>query len=225
MKITYYGHSCFELNAGGKIVLIDPFITGNELAAHINIKSLHPDFILLSHGHADHTLDAVPIAKQSHAMIISNWEIASWAARQDVKTHPMNTGGGRQFDFGHLKFVSAIHSSVLPDGTYGGNPMGMIIDDGEKSIYYSGDTALTLDMQLVPKFKIIDLAVFPVGDNFTMGIEDAIEAAKLCQVTRVMGVHFDTFGYIKIDHASAINKFKENGIELILPKIGDQITV
>lgn len=223
MKYTYYGHSCFGIEMQGKHILFDPFISGNELAKDIDIRSIRPDYILLSHGHSDHVADAITIAKQSDATIIAAYEVAVWAGNQGVKYHPMNIGGKWNFDFGTVKSVVAIHSSVLPDGTYGGNPMGFVLTSGDTSFYYSGDTALTLDMQLIPKYKPLSFAVLCIGDNFTMGPEDAMEAAKMIGCKTIVGVHFNTFGYIKIDKEITIKSFNSNGLNLILPEIGESI--
>ncbi len=226
MQVTYYGHSCFLVETGGKKLLFDPFISPNELAKHIDINTIEADYILLSHGHADHVADAEAIAKRTGATIIGAYEVAVWFAGKGIeKYHPMNTGGKWNFDFGTVKCVNAVHSSGLPDGSYGGNPMGFVITADKESFYYSGDTALTLDMQLVPLYKNISFAVLPVGDNFTMDVADAIEAAKMVKCNKVMGVHYDTFGFIKIDKAAAIDAFAKNGITLLLPAIGETITV
>lgn len=223
MKYTYYGHSCFAVEVNGIYILFDPFISGNELAKDIDIRSIKADYILLSHGHSDHTADAIAIAKQNDATIVASYEIAVWAGNQGVKYHPMNIGGKWNFEFGTVKCVVAIHSSVLPDGTYAGNPMGFVVTAGDTSFYYSGDTALTLDMQLISKYKRLTFAVLCIGDNFTMGTEDAMEAARLIDCKTIVGVHFDTFGYIKIDQQAAIKTFLSNGLKLILPGIGETI--
>jgi L-ascorbate metabolism protein UlaG (beta-lactamase superfamily) len=228
MKFTYYGHSCFSLEINGKNILFDPFITKNELAKEIDIKQIKADYVLISHGHFDHVDDAETIAKATGAKIVSNWEISQWFASRGIENyHPMNTGGKWSFDFGSVKCVTANHSSSLPDGSYGGNPMGFVIDDNnEKCLYYSGDTALTLDMQLIPlTSKKLNCGIFPIGDNFTMGIDDAVLAAEFCKVNTVIGVHYDTFGFIKIDHNKAIETFAAKGIKLILPTIGETIEI
>ena len=226
MRLTYYGHSCFMAEVNGKKLLFDPFITPNELAKHININDIEADYILLSHGHFDHVADAEAIAKSTGAIIIANYEVAMWFAGKGIsKYQPMNTGGKWDFDFGTVKCVHAVHSSAMPDGSYGGTPMGFIIISDEKNFYYSGDTALTLDMQLIPMFAEIDFSVMPIGDNFTMGIKDAVEAAKMVGSDTVIGVHYDTFGYIKIDQEKATGFFKSNGIELLLPTIGETINI
>ncbi len=226
MNLTYYGHSCFSVTANGKKLLFDPFITGNELAKHIDINTIEADYILLSHGHGDHVADVEAIAKRTGAKIIAAYEVAMWFAGKGIENyHPMNPGGKRGFDFGEVKCVSAVHSSSMPDGSYGGNPMGFIILNDEQNFYYSGDTALTLDMQLIPLFAEIDFAILPIGDNFTMGIEDAVQAAKMVQTNTVIGVHYDTFGFIKIDHQQATGIFKSQGVELRLLEIGETIEV
>jgi len=221
MKLTYYGHSCFTVEVSGKKLLFDPFITPNELAKNIKLEDIQADYILVSHGHGDHVADAVQLAKLTGAKVVSSFEIVSWFGNQGVENgHPMNLGGTWEFDFGKVKYVNAIHSSVLPDGTYGGNPGGFIVTSGDKSFYFAGDTALTLDMQLIPRFAKLDLAILPVGDNFTMGIDDAIIAADYIQCDKILGVHYDTFGYIKIDHEEAVKKFAGAGKELTLLDVG-----
>lgn len=226
MKFSYYGHSCFSANICGKNLLFDPFITGNELAKHIDINTIKADYILLSHGHIDHVADAEAIAKRTGATIIASYEVASWFAAKGIeKYQPMNTGGSWRFDFGTVKCVHAVHSSTLPDGSNGGNPMGFVIKSDEMNFYYAGDTALTMDMQLIPRFAKLDVAILPIGDNFTMGIEDAATAAKMIDARRIIGVHYDTFGFIKINHQQATDFFKNQQLELILPGIGDTIEI
>ncbi len=224
MKFTFYGHACFEIEVNGKNILFDPFITPNEKASHIDAGSLSPDYILISHGHEDHVADAIDIAKRSNAKIVSNFEIVSWFGGKGIENgHPMNHGGSWNFDFGSVKYINAIHSSVLPDGSYGGNPGGFVINTGDKCFYYSGDTALTYDMKLIADEFDLDFAVFPIGDNFTMGINDAIRASEFVNCNKVIGVHYDTFGFIEIDHSDAISSFKDNGKELVLLNIGESI--
>ncbi|WP_026999066.1 metal-dependent hydrolase [Eisenibacter elegans] len=225
MKITYYGHSCVAVETQGKTILFDPFIKHNPLAAHIDVAQLRPDYVLLTHGHADHVADAAEIALQADATLVSNFEVVEWFAKQGVqKNHPMNHGGSWNFDFGKVKYVHAVHSSTLPDGSPGGNPGGFILW-GDKTIYHAGDTALTLDMQLIPRFAQLDLALLPIGDNFTMGVEDAIIAADFIGCNKVLGIHYDTFGYIKIDPQAAKEAFAAKGKELILLHIGESLSL
>lgn len=225
MKITYYGHACFGVKIAGKNLLFDPFIRHNELAKDIDITSIPADFIFISHGHEDHIADVMEIAERTNAVLVSNFEIVTWFQTKGLKnTHPMNHGGRWTFDFGTAKYVSAIHSSVLPDGANGGNPGGFVIESAEGNFYYSGDTALTMDMQLIPKTcGKLTVAMLPIGDNFTMGIEDATIASDFIQCNHIIGIHYDTFGYIKIDHKKAIQTFKELGKELTLMKIGEAL--
>lgn len=221
MIITYYGHACFEVEVSGKKLLFDPFISPNELAKNIDITSIKPDYILISHGHEDHVADAVEIAKQSGAKVISNFEIVTWLNEQAIENcHPMNHGGKWEFEFGVVKMVNAVHSSGLPDGSYGGNPAGFVIESQEGNFYFAGDTALTLDMQLIGKMHDLDFAVLPIGDNFTMGIDEAVIAAEFIQCDQIIGVHYDTFGFIKIDHNKAIEAFKAKEKQLHLIDIG-----
>ncbi len=225
MKLQYYGHSCFSIEVGGKIILFDPFITGNPLAKAIDVNGIKCDYILISHGHADHVADAALIAKNNDAIIISNYEIVNWFADKQgcTKGHPMNHGGSWQFDFGKVKYVNAVHSSVLPDGTYGGNPGGFVITTKEGNFYYAGDTCLTMDMKLIPMFTNLDFAVLPIGNNFTMDIEEAVIAADFIECDKIVGVHYDTFGFIEINHAAAKKAFDDNDIELLLLDIGETI--
>ncbi len=223
MNFTYYGHACFAIETGGKKFLFDPFISPNELAKDIDVNAIEADYILVSHGHGDHVADLVSIAKRTGAMVIAAYEIVEWVQKQGVtNAHPMNFGP-YNFDFGKLHFLPAWHSSVMPDGAYGGNPGGFLMHGGEKKFYYSGDTCLMMDMQLIPRYAKLDFAILPVGGNFTMDADDAVIAADFIQCDKIIGIHFDTFGYIKIDHDKTKEKFKAAGKELILPKIGETI--
>ncbi len=225
MKLIYYGHSCFGVIIKGKRILFDPFITYNELANKIvDIDTIQADYILVSHGHVDHIADCVRIATQTGAKVIANWEIHEWLNKQGVtNTHPLNTGGKWNFETFSVKCTVAQHSSGLPDGSYGGNPMGFIVSSEEGNFYYSGDTALTMDMQLIPKWAKLNFAVLPIGDNFTMDAGDAAICAGMINCKTVIGVHYDTFGYIKIDHERAVKIFALAGVELKLLKIGESI--
>ncbi len=226
MIITYLGHSCFTIEVDNKVLLFDPFISSNELASSIDMKKLMPNYILISHGHDDHISDAVSIAKQSGATIISNYEIVNWLKNQGVEnSHPMNIGGHWIFDFGKVKCVNAVHSSSLPDGSYAGNPMGFLIEASAGSFHYSGDTALTYDMKLIGDYKRMNYALLPIGNNFTMGIDNALIAAEFIRCDKIIGLHYDTFGYIKIDHEESVEKFTRNGKKLLLPNIGETFSL
>lgn len=224
MNITYYGHSCFSVVAGGKHLLFDPFISGNELAKHIDLETVPADYIFVSHGHFDHLLDVVAIANRTGALVLGGWELYAYFEKQGVQhVRPINPGGQYTFDFGTVKAVIAQHSSSLPDGSYGGVASGFVVQTTEGNFYYSGDTALTLDMTLIPKWAALDFAVLPIGDGLTMGVGEAIEAAAFVQAKQIIGVHYDTFGFIKIDKADATRRFEKAGLMLHLPAIGDTI--
>lgn len=226
MKLTYYGHACFSVLIKGKNLLFDPFITGNELAKDIDVNSIPADYILVSHGHQDHTLDLVSIAERTEAKVISNFEIINWLGEQGVSNgHPMNHGGKWDFDFGTVKLVNAIHSSSFADGTYAGNPGGFVIQSEEGTFYYSGDTALTMDMQLIPRFFKLDFAVLPIGDDFTMGYEEGLMAAQMVECKKAVGIHYNTFDLVKMDKGQAQAHFNKGGIELLLPEIGETIDI
>jgi L-ascorbate metabolism protein UlaG (beta-lactamase superfamily) len=220
MKVTYYGHSCFAAQVANKTLLFDPFITGNELAKAIDVDKVPADYILISHGHADHMADAAGIAKRTGATIVSNYEVTVWFGKQGLtRTHPLNHGGGWRFDFGRVKFVNAIHSSSLPDGTYGGNPGGFVVESDEGNFYYSGDTALTMDMKLIGESTPLRFAALCIGDNFTMGIDDAIKAAQYVRCKEVLGLHYNTFPPIRIDPPAAVERFDaaHQHLHLLLP--------
>lgn len=225
MKFSYYGHSCFGISVSGKNLLFDPFIRPNELAGgKVDLDAIQADYILVSHGHSDHIADCVELAQQTGALVISNFEVCEWLGKQGLtRLHPMNTGGRREFEGFSVKCTVAQHSSGLPDGTYGGNPMGFIIYTEEGNFFYSGDTALTLDMQLIPRWAKLNFAILPIGDNFTMGAADALLCAEMIGTKDIIGVHYDTFGYIRIDHEAAKNVFAQANGKLRLPEIGSSI--
>jgi L-ascorbate metabolism protein UlaG (beta-lactamase superfamily) len=197
MKLTYLGHSGFSLELEGAQVLIDPFITGNPLAVH-QPESFSPSHIILTHAHGDHVGDTETIARRSNAEIISSFEIINYFAAKDLNGHGMNHGGGFDFPFGRVTFTPAWHSSSFPDGTYGGMPMGVVIQAAGKQLYHAGDTALFSDMALIGR-KGLDAALLPIGDNFTMGPEDALEAIKLLKPKVVIPIHYNTFELIEQD--------------------------
>ncbi|MCK0156639.1 metal-dependent hydrolase [Cellulophaga sp. F20128] len=226
MKITFLGHASLLLEINDKVILVDPFISGNpKNNGKIDKDTLHPDYILITHAHQDHVLDVEDIAKRTKATIVSNYEIATHYENKGLTVHPMNHGGSWAFDFGVVKYVNAIHTSTFADGSNGGVPGGFVLSTKEKSIYIAGDTALTMDMKLIPMFAKLDLAILPIGDNFTMGVDDAIIASNFVACDTVLGYHFDTFGFIEIDHKLAIQKFKAAGKQLHLLDFGATITV
>ena len=223
MKFTFYGHAAFELETGGKKLLFDPFISHNELAKHIDVSTLKPDYILLSHGHGDHIADVFDIQKNSGAKVICIAEIAGWLGGKGIPdAHGMNIGGGFNFDFGRVKMVNAIHSSSMPDGSYGGNPAGYVIYAEGKKIYFAGDTALTYEMKLLAG-ENLDWAILPIGDNYTMGADEAIKATDFINCKNVIGVHYDTFPPIRVNKAEVAEKFKKAGLNLQLPPIGGSL--
>ncbi|MBS1747543.1 MAG: metal-dependent hydrolase [Bacteroidetes bacterium] len=226
MKLTYYGQSCYMVEVSGMKLLFDPFIRNNPLSKKIDINSIDADYLFLSHGHGDHSADAIEIAKRTNALCISPFEVANWFGANGIeKVHPINQGGPVHFDFGSVRGVNAIHSSSFSDGSYAGNPIGFLFNTQEGDFYYSGDTALTMDMQLIPRWAKPKFAVLPIGGNFTMNVEDAIIASDFIQCNTVVGVHYNTFDLIKINKEEAIASFKNAGKILLLPAVGETIEV
>ena len=223
MKITFYGHASLGIQIKDIYILVDPFITANEKASAIDISTLKADYILVTHAHQDHILDVEAIAKRTGAEIVSNFEIVTHYQNLGLEGHPMNHGGSWDFEFGKLKYVNAIHTSSFPDGSYGGQPGGFVLEGEHKTIYIAGDTALTMDMKLIPMQTNIDLAILPIGDNFTMGVDDAIIASDFIACDKILGYHFDTFGYIEIDHEEAKRKFYDKDKDLMLLEIGESV--
>ncbi len=224
MKITYLGHASLAITIKDTHILVDPFITGNPKAeGKVDINSLKADYILITHAHQDHILDVETIAKRTNAVIVSNFEIASYFGNKGFDHHPMNHGGSWDFEFGKVKYVPAMHTSSFPDGSYGGQPGGFVIEGEHKNIYIAGDTSLIMDMKLIPMFTKLDLAILPIGDNFTMGIDEAIIASDFVECDKILGYHFDTFGFIEINHEEAKKKFYDKGKDLMLLEIGESI--
>lgn len=224
MKITYYGHSCFGVELKGKHILFDPFISSNPLASKIDMETIKADYILISHGHWDHIADTVAIAKRTDAKVVACFEIIEWFSKQGLQNlHAMNVGGKWMFDFGNIKCVAAMHSSSLPDGGYGGIPMGFIIETSQGNFYYAGDTALTYDMKLIGEYRTLNFAFLPIGDNYTMSVDNAIIASDFINCQKIIGMHYDTFEHIKIDHKKACSSFDRAGKELQLMEIGQTV--
>lgn len=225
MLVKFLGHACFYFEWKDKKFIVDPFISPNSLASEIEIDSIQADYILITHGHVDHVADVDQIAKNNpNARLISNFEIISWFEEKGLSGHSMNHGGKYSFDFGTVKYVSAVHSSVLPDGSYGGNPGGFVLWDENTSFYIAGDTALTHDMKLIPQLcPALDFAILPVGDNFTMGYEEAVLAADFIGCDKIIGCHFDTFPPIKINHEDVKSAFAVKNIDFYLPEVGETI--
>lgn len=223
MKYTYYGQSCFQLEVDGKRFLFDPFITHNSLAKHIDIKTIKADYILVSHGHGDHIADLVEIANQTNAKVIAMVEVADWIRKQGVKNVTDVNFGKSKFNFGTLRTVWAAHSSSNPDGSYGGNPVGFVLELGGKCIYFAGDTALTLEMKILADLYHLDYAILPIGGHYTMDVDDALVATKFLHCYKVIGVHYNTFPPIHIDMEEAQAKFKRENKMLLLPAIGETI--
>jgi L-ascorbate metabolism protein UlaG (beta-lactamase superfamily) len=221
MKLTYYGHSCFGVQVDGTHLLFDPFITANPKASSVDVDAIPADYILVSHGHFDHVDDVARIAKRTGATLVSNFEVVQWFSKHGVeKSHAMNLGGAWEFPFGRVKMTAATHSSSMPDGSYGGNPAGFLVESKWGHFYYSGDTALTRNMKLIGDSASLKFAVLCIGDNFTMGPEDAARAATFLEVKDVVGVHYDTFPPIEIDKKEAVREFAGRGLELHLLPIG-----
>jgi L-ascorbate metabolism protein UlaG (beta-lactamase superfamily) len=225
LKVTWFSHACFLIQTAKANLLIDPFITGNPLAP-VKADSVSADYILVSHGHGDHVGDTVAIAQRTGATVISNFEIQNWMVAQGVKNvHPQHIGGGFNYPWGRVKLTLALHGSALPDGSYGGNPCGFLFYIGGKKIYHACDTGLFGDMKLIGE-EGIDLAILPIGDNFTMGPDDALRAVKLIQPKRVVPIHYNTFDVIKQDPDSwAARVEKETAVKVAVMKPGDTIEV
>jgi L-ascorbate metabolism protein UlaG (beta-lactamase superfamily) len=227
IDFTFYGHACFALTLRcGTRLLFDPFISPNPLAAHIDVNSVAADYVLITHGHADHLADAESILRRTGAKLVSNFEIVTWFAAKGIEhADAMNHGGGIDVPFGRITYVNAVHSSSLPDGSYGGNPGGFVIRADDRCIYVSGDTALHADQKILGERHRPDVVVLCIGDQFTMGPADAALAATWAGARKAVGVHYDTFPPIRIDHNKAVREFATKGVELLLPGIGETIAL
>ncbi|MCT1532376.1 metal-dependent hydrolase [Sphingobacterium daejeonense] len=227
MKVTYYGQSCVEFDIDGTKVLLDPFISYNPLAKDIKVADIKPDYIFLSHAHQDHVADMYSIQQQSGATVATIVETAAWVRKQGVpddKVIEYNLGGTLDLPFGKVKMVFAAHSNSTVDGEYAGFPVGYVFFLKGKTVYFAGDTALTMEMKLLERHNI-DWALLPIGGHYTMDVDDAIIAAEFVNCKNVMGIHYDSFPPIKINHEEAVKKFNEADVYLALPKIGESIDI
>ena len=225
LNISWFSHACFLIEADQTKILIDPFVTDNPLAP-VKADEVDADFILVSHGHGDHVGDTISIAKRTGATVVSNFEIQNWVVGQGIENaHPLHIGGGFNFDWGRVKLTIAHHGSALPDGSYGGNPCGFLLTIQGKNIYHACDTGLFYDMKLIGE-EGIDLAILPIGDNFTMGPDDALRAVKLIEPKQVVPIHYDTFDVIKQDpQAWAVRVQKETSAKVTVMKPGDVLEI
>lgn len=197
-KITWFGHATIGVETGGYTLIIDPFFSGNP-AASASADQVKADYLLVSHGHGDHIGDTLEIAKRTHTPVISNNEIAVWLGKKNIDAHGQHIGGGHHYPFGYLKLTQAMHGSALPDGANGGNPAGFLLTTiNDQKLYFACDTGLFGDMRLIGE-EGIDLAMLPIGDNYTMGPDDALRAVKLIQPRHVIPIHYNTWGLIAQD--------------------------
>lgn len=216
MQLRFYSHSTYSIEINKMIILVDPFFTGNPMIHKNYINDMKADYILITHAHYDHISDVESIANRTQAIIIANYEIAGFFAKKGLNTIAINFGSKINFNFGDLRYVYANHSSSFPNGEYGGNPGGFIIQHDQQSIYLAGDTALTEEMKLIPKYTTLDLAILPIGGRFTMDYFDALIASNLIKCNKILGVHYDTFPEITINHNIAQKIFNDQNKELIL---------
>ncbi|HQU96043.1 MAG TPA: metal-dependent hydrolase [Saprospiraceae bacterium] len=225
--LKYLGHSCFSIHLEGYKILIDPFIRPNPLTKNlVDVDNLEADFILLTHGHSDHVADAHELSRKNGAPIIANFEVATWFEEKDCTVFGMNIGGKRNFGFGDVRMVNAIHSSNMPDGSYGGTSAGFLITSGSHVLYFAGDTALTMDMKLIPAyFGKPTLAILPIGGYFTMNHQDALIASDMIECNSIIGCHFNTFPPITIDKQEVLQSFEDQGKKIILPEINEIINL
>ena len=221
-KLTYLSHSAFLVEGSKGRIVIDPFLTGNPNAA-MAPEEVHVDFVLLTHGHGDHLGDSVAISKANGATIVAPFELANYCAAQGAEVHPMHIGGAHEFPFGRVKLTIAHHGSAAPDGTYTGNPCGFLVTMDGKTLYHSGDTGLFYDMKLIGEMTPVDVAVLPIGDNFTMGIDDAVKATEFLQPKLAIPMHYKTFDVIDVDPQAFVDKAKAKGFNARVLGFGESL--
>ena len=211
-RLTYLGHSAFLLEGTSATLVIDPFLSGNPLAK-TKPSDIRADYVLITHGHGDHLGDSIEIAKNNDATIISTFEMVNYCQERGAKGHPLHIGGGYNFPFGRVKLTIAHHGSSTPDGAYMGQPSGLLITMDGKTLYHAGDTALFYDMKLIGEMNAIDVACLPIGDNFTMGIEDAVKAAEFLHPNMVIPMHYKTFDVIDVNPNEFVEKVSGMGFK------------
>ena len=224
VRLTYFSHSAWQIESKGITILIDPFLDGNPTSP-VKSGEVSADYIIITHAHGDHIGDAIPIAKRTGATIISNFEIANWCTAQGVNAHPMHIGGSREFPFGTVKLTQAFHGSSFPDGSYGGMPAGVLVMVEGKTIYHSGDTALFSDMKLIAEMNPIDVALIPIGDNFTMGLTDAAKAVEFLKPELALPMHFKTFDVIECEPQAFVDSCKGIGTRAVVLDYGKSIDI
>jgi L-ascorbate metabolism protein UlaG (beta-lactamase superfamily) len=225
VQLTFHGHSCFEITDGQNNLVIDPYITGNPVAK-VKPSDILAHYIIVSHGHADHWGDTETIAKANHAMVITNFELTKHAANQGCMIHPLHIGGKADFPFGWVKLTIAHHGSSFGEADdYGGNPAGVLLNIGGKTIYHAGDTGLFMDMKLIGEMNSIDLALLPIGDNFTMGPIDAAKAVEFLRPKKVVPMHYNTFDLIKQDPNEFAKLARAQGVECVIMASGDKLDI
>jgi L-ascorbate metabolism protein UlaG (beta-lactamase superfamily) len=216
-KLTYLSHSAWLVESGGFTIVVDPFLDGNPTAT-VKPAEIDANYIIVTHAHGDHLGDAIPMAKASNGTIITNFEISNYCAAQGANSHPMHIGGSHMFPFGKVKLTHALHGSSFPDGSYGGNPAGIVFNVEGKNIYHTGDTGLFSDMKLIGELDKIDIMLVNIGDNFTMGVDDALKAVEFVQPKMVIPMHFKTFDIIDVEPDEFVKKLIEKGFNGLVLK-------
>jgi L-ascorbate metabolism protein UlaG (beta-lactamase superfamily) len=223
LKVTYFGHSAFLLDDGKTRIIIDPFISGNPFAT-VKPEEIKVDYIVLTHAHGDHFGDTIGIAKNNNATVISIFELANYCASKSVQSHALGTGGSYDFPFGKVKLTIAQHTSSL-DGQYMGDAVGVIVTIDSKNVYHCGDTGLFYDMKLIGEMTPIDLMLVPIGDNFTMGIDDAVKAVEFCNPKTAVPMHYNTFSLVKADPTIFVDKVSKIGKKALVIEPGKTIEI